>query len=66
MAKSFVKHHHAGHHSKKAGVKKGEPHETKLEREDVQWPHKHTASRTRKPKRAHEHNRHLPRKHSNW
>ena len=64
MAKQFVKAHHASHH--KAKVVHPEEHVTKLEKEDVQWPGKHRSSRTRKPKRMHEHNRHLARKHPKW
>lgn len=62
MAKQFQKAHKAAHH----GATHKEPETTKLEKEDVQWPGKHSSSRTRKPKRMHEHNRHLPRKHGNW
>lgn len=43
-----------------------EPHVTKLEKDDVQWPGKHNAPRTRKKKRQHDHHREGPRKHENW
>lgn len=46
--------------------KHSEPHVTKLEKEDVQWPGKHNAPRTRRKKRYHEHHREGHRKHPNW
>lgn len=57
---------HSGGHGKHTGGKHSEPHDTKLEKEDVQWPGKHSAPRTRHGKRQHEHHRAGPRKHKNW
>ena len=57
-------HKKSGKHSD--GGKHGEPHDTKLEKEDVQWPGKHSAPRRRSGKRQHEHHREGKRKHPNW